>query len=123
MIFGGRFRDGSNEPQKNDDIIKIKTSIENEDKIFSEELPLKYSLLAEFTVVELRRLCSRLLGRQLPMQRYTSPVNGSEESLPNVKEDYIHFLVDEMGLSEMIEFARQNGIGIGHNPPRNGSMQ
>ncbi len=112
MNFGKIFdRKKPDSPSKNmEEIYKIKEAIEKEDKIFEKELPAKYALLQEFSVNDLKKLCKDILGREPSVEEYTDPKNGSMKTLPQYKEDYIHFVTDELGLSEIKNFALKNKI-------------
>ena len=109
MNFGGIFRRKSPENYNQDDITKIKQEFEKEDKIFERELPSKYNLLQEFKIIELKNLCREILGREPPIEYYNESKSARKE-LPNDKEDYIHFLVDELSLSQIINYALKKKI-------------
>ncbi len=102
---------GREEPknQNLDEISKIKQEFEIEDKMFEIELPAKYNLLQEFKIIELKDLCIEILGREPPAEYYNEPKSGIKE-LHNDKEDYVHFLVDELSLSEIINYASKKKI-------------
>ena len=92
------------------EIRRVKEEAEKEDRIFSEELPLKYSLLQKFSKEDMQRLCLELIGSNPPQQNYEDPASGTTRDLPLLKEDYIHFLVDEMRLDEIRDFALKHKI-------------
>ncbi|MDE1762919.1 MAG: hypothetical protein KGH88_01560 [Thaumarchaeota archaeon] len=112
MNFGKIFdRKKADSPSKNmEEIYKIKEEIEREDKIFEKELPVKYALLQEFDMDDLKKLCSDLLGRDPPADEYDDHKTGSRKTLPQYKEDYIHFITDELDLSEIRKYALGNKI-------------
>ncbi|MDE1765205.1 MAG: hypothetical protein KGI27_02905 [Thaumarchaeota archaeon] len=112
MNFGKIFdRKKSDGPGKNmEEIYKIKEEIDREDKIFEKELPVKYALLQEFDVNELKKMCSELLGRDPPADEYDDNKTGGRKSLPKYKEDYVHFITDELDLSEIRKYALKNKI-------------
>lgn len=90
----------SDAPTKNmEEIYKIKEAIEKEDKIFENELPAKYTLLQQFSIDELKKLCNELIGREPPIEEYSGSTDGGKKTLPLYKEDYIHFVTDELRLS------------------------
>ncbi|MDE1726980.1 MAG: hypothetical protein KGH89_06900 [Thaumarchaeota archaeon] len=114
MNFGKIFGDKkSDNPSKNlEEIYKIKEEIEKEDKIFEKELPAKYALLQKFDMVHLKTLCDELLGRGPPDDEYDDPKSGEKKMLPQYKEDYIHFIVDELRLSEIKDYAIKKKIFV-----------
>lgn len=83
------------------EILKIRNEIENEDKIFYEELPQKYALLERLDVEQLKKLCTAHLGRFPAAEYFKDEKTGNEIELPNLKEDYIHLIIEEMRLSEI----------------------
>ncbi len=112
MNFGKIFdRKKVDTPAKNlEEIYKIKQEIEKEDKIFENELPAKYALLQQFSIDELKLLCNKLVGMQPPVETYDDPKSGGRKDLPQYKEDYIHFIIEEIGLHEIRNYALKNKI-------------
>ncbi len=112
MNFGKIFdRKKPDSPSKNmEEIYKIKEEIEKEDEIFEKELPVKYTLLQEFSMDELKKLCVIRLGREPPEEEYDDYKSGSKKTLPQYKEDYIHFITDELRLDEIKKYALENRI-------------
>lgn len=112
MDFGKIFDRKKNDAQgKNlEEIYKIKKEIEREDRVFENELAAKYNLLQEFTQDQLERLCHEIIGRGPPTEEYIDPKSGNKKSLPQFKEDYVHFITDEMSLPEIKRFALKNKI-------------
>lgn len=104
-IFGGEKPENHNL----EEISKIKQEFEKEDKMFEKELPPKYDLLQEFQMNELKDLCIEILGQEPPVEYYNDPKSGKKE-LSLVKEDYVHFLVDELRLSEIINYALKKKV-------------
>ena len=98
--------DGSEKSQT--EILRIKQQIDKEDIIFEKELPLKYTLLEKFHLDELKKLCNDLLGRDPPREYYSD--SGAKIELPQYKEDYIHFIIDELRLPEIKEYALKHKI-------------
>ncbi len=111
MNFGKIFerRKIENASKNMEEIYKIKAEIEKEDKIFDKELPTKYALLQEFSMGDLEILCSNLLGREPPIEEYDDQ-SGNKKTLPRYKEDYIHFITDELRLEDIKKFALENKI-------------
>ena len=109
MNFGWIFRRKRNENYNLDEISKIKHEFEKEDSIFERELSSKYNLLQEFNIIELKNLCIEILGRE-PSIEYYNESKSARKELPNDKEDYIHFLVDELSLSQIIKYALKKKI-------------
>ncbi len=83
------------------EILKIRKEIENEDKIFYEELPQKYALLERLNLEQLKKLCIKYLGRFPSVEHFKDEKTGNNTELPNLKEDYIHLIIEEMRLSEI----------------------
>lgn len=112
MNFGKIFdRKKSDSQSKNlEEIYKIKEAIEKEDKVFEKELAAKYTLLQEFTADQLKKLCTDLLGREPPVEDYTDQKSGNIKTLPQFKEDYVHFIIDELNLAEIKNYALKNKI-------------
>lgn len=112
MNFGKIFdRKKPDSPSKNmEEIYKIKEEIDKEDEIFEKELPLKYTLLQEFSITDLKKLCAVLLGREPPVEEYDDYKSGTKKTLPQYKEDYIHFITDELRLDEIKKYALENRI-------------
>lgn len=112
MNFGGIFHNRKNDGHsKNlEEIYKIKEEIDREDKIFEKELPAKYTLLQEFNQDQLKRLCNNVIGREPPLEKYDEQKSGEEATLPQFREDYIHFIIDELNMHEIKTFALENKI-------------
>lgn len=112
MNFGKIFdRKKPDSPSKNmEEIYKIKEEIDKEDEIFEKELPVKYTLLQEFSMADLKKLCTVLLGREPPVDEYDDYKSGSKKTLPQYKEDYVHFITDELRLDEIKKYALENRI-------------
>lgn len=112
MNFGKIFdRKKPDSPSKNmEEIYKIKEEIDKEDEIFEKELPVKYNLLQEFSMADLKKLCTVLLGREPPVDEYDDYKSGTKKTLPQYKEDYVHFITDELRLDEIKKYALENKI-------------
>ena len=92
------------------EISKIKKEIESADKVFYDELASKYFLLDKFSVEQLKGMCSKLLGRGPDVEYYKDERTNKTIELPQYKEDFIHFIIDEFGFSEIKEYALRNSI-------------
>ncbi|MDE1827219.1 MAG: hypothetical protein KGH83_06480 [Thaumarchaeota archaeon] len=112
MNFGKIFdrKKADNSSKNLEEINKIKEEIEKEDKIFENELPAKYTLLQKFGMSDLKTLCNELLGSGPVVEEYEDPRTGNKKTLPQYKEDFIHFIIDELRLSEIKEYAIKNKI-------------
>lgn len=106
-IFGRKEHKNSNENLE--EIYKIKQEIEKEDKIFEKELPTKYNLLQEFKINELKNLCTELLGQEPVTEYHNDPKLGKVE-LPILKEDYVQFIIDELRLSQIRNYALKKRV-------------
>jgi hypothetical protein len=92
------------------EISKIKNAIEESDKKFYDELASKYFLLDKFSVDQLRDMCNNLLGKGPDVEYYQDKSTNKTIELPQYKEDFIHFIIDEFGLSEIKDYASQKRI-------------
>ncbi|MEO9277903.1 MAG: hypothetical protein ABI340_09030 [Nitrososphaera sp.] len=86
------------------EILKIRKEIENEDKIFYEELPQKYALLENLNIEQLKRLCTTQLGRLPSLEYFKDEKTRTELELPILKEDFIHFIIEELRLSDIKKY-------------------
>ena len=96
------------------EISKIKKTFEDADKKFYDELASKYFLLDKFSIDQLRNMCKELLGRGPDVEYYQDKKNNTIE-LPQYKEDFIHFIIDEFDLSEIKDYASQKRIFTNFN--------
>jgi predicted RND superfamily exporter protein len=112
MNFGKTFdrKKDDNSSKNLEEMYKIKREIEKEDEIFEKELPAKYILLQKFNMTDLKTLCSELLGSEPSVDEYDDPKSENKKILPQYKEDYIHFIIDELRLSEIKNYAIKNKI-------------
>ena len=90
------------------EISKIKKEIETADKIFYDELASKYFLLDKFSIEQLKDMCNRLLGNGPDIEYYKDEHTNKITELPQYKEDFIHFIIDEFQFSEIKEYAQRN---------------
>lgn len=92
------------------EISKIKKTIEDADKIFYEELANKYFLLDKFTIDQLRNMCNELLGKGPDVEYYQDESTNRTIEMPQYKEDFIHFIIDEFEFSEIKDYASKKRI-------------
>ncbi|CUR52065.1 protein of unknown function [Nitrosotalea devaniterrae] len=95
---------------RSSEISKIKNEMENADKIFYKELSSKHFLLDKFSTEQLRDMCQNLLGRGPDIEYYEDKVTKKTKELPQYKEDYIHFIIDEFRFSEIKNYALEKHI-------------
>jgi hypothetical protein len=107
----------SNEKRSEDDnhsktaeITKIKKEIEFADKIFYDELASKYFVLEKFSLEQLREMCNNLLGKGPDVEYFLDERTNKTTELPQYKEDFIHFIIDEFQYSEIKDYALQKQI-------------
>jgi hypothetical protein len=92
------------------EISKIKKEIEDADNIFYKELANKYFLLDKFSLEQLREMCNSLLGKGPDVEYYKDERTNKITELPQYKEDFIHFIIDEFAFSEIKEYALRKNI-------------
>ncbi len=86
------------------EILKIRKEIEKEDKIFYEELPQKYALLESLNIEQLKKLCMTHIGRLPLLEHFKDEKTKTETELPILKEDFIHFVIEELRLSDIKKY-------------------
>jgi hypothetical protein len=104
---------GHKDGEKNQDHIefeKIKNEIEEEDRIFQEELPAKDNLLSKFELDQLKQLCMDILGREPDPEYFEEMGTGKQVELPQYRNDYIHFIIEELRFSQIKDYALKNKI-------------
>lgn len=99
---------------RDSDISKIKNEMDVADKIFYKELSSKYFLLDKFNINQLRDMCHNLLGKGPDMEYYEDNTTKKKIELPQYKEDFIHFIIEEFGFSEIKEYALEKSIVTSH---------
>lgn len=105
-------RSEDDEHAKTLEINKIKKEIETADKVFHDELASKYFLLDKFSTEQLREMCNNLLGKGPDIEYYQDESTNKIIELPQYKEDFIHFIIDEFQFSEIKDYAlRKNIVG------------
>lgn len=107
----GRSKDDEN---RKSDMSKIKNEMDSADKIFYKELSSKYFLLDKFSTDQLRNMCSNLLGRGPDVEYYEDKTTKKRTELPQYKEDYIHFIIEEFRFSEIKYYALEKCIVTSH---------
>ncbi|MDE1831088.1 hypothetical protein [Candidatus Nitrosotalea okcheonensis] len=99
---------------RNSDVSKIKNEMETADKIFYKELSSKYFLLDKFGIGQLKDMCNNLLGKGPDVEYYEDQITKKKTELPQYKEDFIHFIIDEFRFAEIKEYALKKGIVTKH---------
>ncbi|HWY36039.1 MAG TPA: hypothetical protein VNX68_15450 [Nitrosopumilaceae archaeon] len=107
--FFGHDKDGEKN-QNQIEIERIKNEIEEEDRIFQQELPAKDNLLNKFEVDQLKQLCIDVLGREPEPEYFEEKETGKQIELPLYRNDYIHFIIEELRLSQIKDYALKNKI-------------
>ena len=108
--FFDRNNDDEKTHSKQSEIEKIKTEIEKEDRIFQQELQAKHKLLDRFEPEQLKQLCMDILGREPDPEYFEESGTGKQVELPQYKNDYIHFIIEELRLSQIKDYALKNKI-------------
>jgi hypothetical protein len=107
--FFGHNKD-SEKNQNQIEIERIKNEIEEEDRIFQQELPAKDNLLNKFELDQLKQLCMDILGREPEPEYFEEKETGKQIELPLYRNDYIHFIIEELRLSQIKDYALKNKI-------------
>ncbi|MBI3639427.1 MAG: hypothetical protein HY223_03840 [Thaumarchaeota archaeon] len=107
--FFGHGKDSENN-QNQIEIEKIKNEIEEEDRIFQQELQAKDNLLNKFELDQLKQLCMDILGREPEPEYFEEKETGKQIELPQYRNDYIHFIIEELRLSQIKDYAIKNKI-------------
>ncbi|MBI3622753.1 hypothetical protein HY212_01560 [Candidatus Pacearchaeota archaeon] len=107
--FLGHYKDGEKN-QNQIEIERIKNEIEEEDRIFQQELPAKDNLLNKFELDQLKQLCIDILGREPEPEYFEEKETGKQIELPQYRNDYIHFIIEELRLSQIKDYAIKNKI-------------
>jgi len=107
--FFGHDKDSENN-QNQVEIDRIKNEIEEEDRIFQQELQAKDSLLDKFELDQLKQLCMDMLGREPEPEYFEEKETGKQIELPQYRNDYIHFIIEELRLSQIKDYAIKNKI-------------
>ena len=107
----GRSRDDENRKL---DMSKLKDDMDAAEKIFYKELSSKFFLLDKFSTDQLRDMCINLLGRGPDVEYYEDKTTKKRIELPQYKEDYIHFIIEEFRFSEIKDYALEKHIVTSH---------
>ena len=107
--FLGHKKDSEKNPNQIE-IERIKNEIEEEDRIFQQELPAKDSLLNKFELDQLKQLCMDMLGRDPEPEYFEERDTGKQIELPQYRNDYIHFIIEELRFSQIKDYALKNKI-------------
>jgi len=107
--FFGHDKD-SEKNQNQIEIERIKNEMEEEDRIFQQELPAKDNLLNKFELEQLKQLCMDVLGREPEPEYFEEKETGKQIELPQYRNDYIHFIIEELRLSQIKDYALKNKI-------------
>jgi len=92
------------------EMAKIKKEMDAEDKIFFKELSSKYFLLDKFSLDQLKDMCNNLLGKGPDVEYYEDKTTKKKVELPQYKEDYIYFIIEEFRFSEITAYALEKHI-------------
>ena len=107
--FFGHDKDSENN-QNQIEIERIKNEIEKEDRIFQQELQAKDNLLNKFELDQLKQLCMDMLGREPEPEYFEEKETGKQIELPQYRNDYLHFIIEELRLSQIKDYAIKNKI-------------
>ena len=107
--FFGYDKDNENN-QNQIEIERIKNELEKEDRIFQQELQAKDNLLNKFELEQLKQLCIDILGREPEPEYFEEKETGKQIELPQYRNDYIHFIIEELRLSQIKDYAIKNKI-------------
>ena len=100
----------SDDEHRKSEINKVKKEIDAAEKIFYKELSSKYFLLDRFSVEQLKEMCTSLLGRGPDVEHYEDKTTRKVIKLPQYKEDFIHFIIDEFRFSEIKQYALEKNV-------------
>ena len=108
--FFGHDKNDEKASEKQSEIEIIKSQFEEEDRIFQHELQDKYKLLDRFESEQLKQLCMEILGREPDPEYFEEAGTGKQVELPQYRNDYIHFIIEELRLSQINDYALKNKI-------------
>ena len=111
---GNLGRPEDDEHSKMAEISKIKKEIEMADRVFHDELASKYFLLDKFSLEQLKDMCNSLLGKCPDVEYYEDEHINKIIELPQYKEDFIHFIIDEFQFLEIKDYALRKHIVTSH---------
>jgi len=107
--FLGHNKDGEKISSQTE-IQRIKNEIDEEDRIFQQELQAKDKLLNKFELDQLKQLCIDMLGREPEPEYFEEKETGKQIELPQYRNDYVHFIIEELRLSQIKDYALKNKI-------------
>ncbi len=107
---GNHGRSEDDEHSKTAEISKIKKEVETVDRRFYDELASKYFLLDKFSLEQLKNMCNSLLGKGPDVEYYEDKHTNKITEIPQYKEDFIHFIIDEFQFSEIKDYALRKNI-------------
>jgi hypothetical protein len=107
--FLGHNKDGEKISNQTE-IQRIKNEIDEEDRIFQQELQAKDKLLNKFELDQLKQLCMDMLGREPEPEYFEEKETGKQIELPQYRNDYIHFIIEELRLFQIKDYALKNKI-------------
>jgi hypothetical protein len=107
--FLGHNKDGEKISNQTE-IQRIKNEIEEEDRIFQQELQAKDKLLNKFELDQLKQLCIDMLSREPEPEYFEEKETGKQIELPQYRNDYVHFIIEELRLSQIKDYALKNKI-------------
>jgi hypothetical protein len=107
--FFGHNKDSEKIPSQ-PEIQRIKNEIEEEDRIFQQELQAKDKLLNKFELEQLKQLCIDILGREPEPEYFEERETGKQIELPQYRNDYVHFIIEELRLYQIKDYALKNKI-------------
>ena len=96
--------------EKQSEIERIKREFEEEDRIFQQELQPKDKILNKFELEQLKQLCMEMLGREPGPEYFEERETGKQIELPMYRNDYMHFIIGELRLSEIKDYVIKNKI-------------
>jgi hypothetical protein len=107
--FLGHNKDGEKNSNQTE-IQRIKNEIDEEDRIFQQELQAKDKLLNKFELDQLKQLCMDMLGREPEPEYFEEKETGKQIELPQYRNDYVHFIIEELRLFQIKDYALKNKI-------------
>ena len=107
--FFGHNKDSEKIPNQTE-VQRIKNEMEEEDRIFQQELQAKDNLLNKFELDQLKQLCIDMLGREPEPEYFEERETGKQIELPQYRNDYAHFIIEELRLYQIKDYALKNKI-------------
>ncbi len=88
----------------------IKREREEKERISQQESAAKRALLDKFELEQLKKLCTDVVGRDPPHEYYEERDTGKQIELPLYRYDYTYFIMRELTLSRIKDYALKNKI-------------